>query len=159
MGIETGLVGVQLTDLAEQLARVRATRTAEGWGTDHAVTKSTLERRILEVVCAYGDPLDASYVEVEHDIEIEVNKRTIEVESAVVRPGGIWIPSNISVADGTHAVLKIRTENNYPLKVKCVVRSRPGDMPGIACAFENLDGASQRRVERLILELLKNHDL
>ena len=31
---------------------------------DHAVTKSTLERRILEVVCANGNHHDASHLEV-----------------------------------------------------------------------------------------------
>lgn len=159
MGTEMGLDGLQLTALAEQLAQVRATRTAEGWGTDNAVTKSTLERRILEVVCAHGDHLDASLVEVEHDIAVEVHNITIEAEIAAVRPGGIWIPSKSTFADGTTALVRIRTENNYPLKVKCVVRNRAGDRPGISCAFENLDGASQRRVERLILELLKSQEL
>lgn len=162
MGIEMGVEmgdGLQLNALAEQLAQVRATRTAEGWGTDHAVTKSTLERRILEVVCARGDDVDASHVEVEHEISVEVHRMTIEAEIAAIRPGGIWIPSKTTVEDGTQALVKIRTENNYPLKVKCVVRNRAGDRPGISCAFENLDGASQRRVERLILELLKSKEL
>lgn len=160
MGSNTGLDDLEFIALAERLAQVRATRTAEGWGTDNAVTKSSLERRILEVVCAHGVVRqDQSRVDVEHGIEVEVHHKTFESEIATIRPGGIWIPSRAVFKDGTHAIVKIRTENNYPLKVKCVVRNRPTDPEGISVAFENIDGASQRRVERLILELLKSQDL
>lgn len=145
--------------LAERLAQVRATKTAEGWGTDNAVIKSSLERRILEVVCAHEPVLDHSWVEVEHEIEVEVHHKTFKADIATIRPGGIWIPSRAVFTDGTHAIVKIRTENDYPLKVKCVVRNRPTDPEGISIAFENVDGASQRRVERLILELLKSQEL
>ncbi len=150
---------LDLGELTERLAQVRATRTALGWRNEIAVTKSSLERRILELVCSPEDSEDSSVVTVEHEIEVEVQHKTIETEVASILPGGLWIPSAVDFQEGAHALIKIRTEDNYPLQVKGVVRHRVDHKDGIAIAFEHLDNASQRRVERLILELLKSQEL
>lgn len=146
---------LDLSGLADKLAQVRTTRTELGWGTDNAVTKTSLERRIMERVCQPGG-VDASRVTCGHQISLESKRKTIESEVAEIRPGGLVIPRAGGLRDGESAILKIRTENNYPLKVKCVVREMDGVEDGVAVAFEQLDGGAERRVERLIMELLKS---
>ena len=146
---------LSLSGLAERLAEVRNTRTALGWATDQAVTKSSLERRILEVVCT-PRASDTSSVLCDHEVSLQSKRRTIESDLAEVRSGGVVLPNSTGLNDGEEAVLNIRTENNYPLKVKCVVRELNGVNGGVAVAFENLDPGAERRVQRLILELLKS---
>ena len=146
---------LNLTDLADRLAHVRSTRTNEGFGMENAVTKTSRERRILEKV-TNTETADDSKLLIDHAIAVSVQNRKLEAEMAEIRAGGLFIPGKSTFKPGSEAVLEIKTENDYPLRVKCVVRDDAGQEHGVGVAFTQLDDSSQRRVSRLILELLKN---
>lgn len=146
---------LNLMELADRLADIRTTRTHEGYGTDNAVIRAGLERRIMERV-AGGATNDASKVVVDHPVVVSVQDRTLESETAEVRPGGIFVPGKADFKDGAACNVEITTESNFKQRAKGVIRAVPSDETGIFVAFENLDDSAMRRATRLVLELLRN---
>lgn len=151
----TDLDDLDLTDLADRLAHVRATRTNKGFGMNDAVAKASLERRIMEKVTD-TEAVDASKLLIDHAIALSVRNRKLESDVSEIRAGGLFIPGKSTFKAGSQGVVEIKAENDFRLKVKCVVRDAEGEEHGIWVAFPSLDESSKRRVSRLILELLKN---
>ena len=145
---------LDLNDLADRLASVQTTRTNEGFQTESAVLKSGLERRILNRV-RFQRPEDTSKLAIDHSISLSVQDKQVDAESAEIRSGGLVIPANSRFEDGATGFVEIKTDNDFPLRVKCVIRELDG-VAGVGVAFEGVDDAYDRRVSRLILELLKN---
>ena len=141
-------------------------RTPIGWPTESAVTKSSIERRIIEIVTSgadgegHGD--DSERIHCELDIKVRSENRP-SVKSSVLdlRPGALFVAVEGAFTVGEPVELEIETDNNYRLRVRANVgwvAHRSKEHPaGIGINFHSVVGESaERKLHRLILELVRN---
>jgi Tfp pilus assembly protein PilZ len=161
----TDLSGLSLPELVSRLRDVHTMRTPIGWPTESAVTKSSIERRIVEIVTAAGgDGHGAVQDRIQCDIELKVrsgDRPSVKSSALDLRPGALFIAVDASFTVGEPVELEVETDNNYRLRVRGNVgwvshRSREHPA-GVGITFQAVVGdAAERRLHRLILELLRN---
>jgi Tfp pilus assembly protein PilZ len=159
----TELDGLSLNELAGRLRDVNTTRTPLGWPTANAVTKSTVERRIVDLV-ARRDPepgLVDPNQKLECDLSLKVrsaSRPSLTAERVVVQLGGVFVPTDVKMQVGEPVELEITSDSAYKLRVRGnVAWLAHGDKPGVGIGFQSTVGDSaERRLERLILELVRN---
>ena len=162
----TDLTELSLPELVGRLRDVHTMRTPIGWPTESAVTKSSLERRIIEIVTAssgedgHGAATDRIHCEL--DLKVRSADRP-SVKSSVLdlRPGALFVAVEAPFTVGESVELEVETENNYRLRVRGNVgwvAQRSKEHPaGVGITFQSVVGdQAERRLHRLILELLRN---
>lgn len=159
------LLGLSLPELVSRLRDVHTMKTPLGWPTDSAVTKSSIERRIVELVAReppseeHDDPSERIHCEI--DVKIRrANRPSVKASHAELRTGGIFVATDASFTVSEPVELELELENAYRLKVGgnvgWLAHARAGGTAGIGVSFQSVIGdAAERRLERLVLELLK----
>ncbi len=159
------LSGLSLPELVGRLRDVHTMRTPIGWPTESAVTKSSIERRIIEIVTTDGaDGHDGAEERIHCDIDLKVrsaNRPSVKSSNLDLRPGALFVAVDAPFTVGEPVELEVETDNNYRLRVRGNVgwiahpsKAQPG---GVGITFQSVVGdAAERRLHRLILELLRN---
>lgn len=164
--MSTDLGALSLPELVSRLRDVHTARTPIGWPTESAVTKSSIERRIIEIVTADdGDPGAVDAGERIHcDVDMKVrsaNRPSVKSSELDLRPGALFVAVEAPFTVGESVELEVETENNYRLRVRGNVgwvAHRSKEHPaGVGITFQSVVGdQAERRLHRLILELLRN---
>lgn len=165
--VSTDLAALSLPELASRLRDVHTMRTPIGWPTESAVTKSSIERRIIEIVTAEaGDanPAGQDGERIHCELELKVrsgNRPSVKSSDLDLRPGALFVVVEAPFTVGEPVELEIETENNYKLRVRGNVgwvAQRSTEHPaGVGITFQSVVGdAAERRLHRLILELVQN---
>jgi Tfp pilus assembly protein PilZ len=162
----TDLEALTLPELVSRLRDVHTARTPMGWPTESAVTKSSIERRIIEIVTSdHGDPGagDASErIKCDLDLKVRSGERpSVKSSNLDLRPGALFVAVEAPFIVGEPVELEIETDNHYKLRVRGNVgwvAQRSKEHPaGVAISFKAVVGESaERRLHRLILELVRN---
>jgi len=148
-------------ELVEELADIQTTRTPAGWPTENAVNKASVERRIMEFVCA---PRRVREDDVECKLPIRVEGEGGAEVAGTVRSvgiGGVHVFVGKQFEIGQPVELEIRTQNEYGLKargnVALLTKDAEGKPHSISISFAQVAGdAAERRVRRLVFELLRH---
>ncbi len=163
----TDLAGLSLPELVSRLRDVHTMRTPIGWPTESAVTKSSIERRIIEIVTAEagedgvgGEERERIHCDVELKVRSE-NRPSVKSSELDLRPGALFVAVEAPFTVGDPVELEVETDNNYRLRVRGNVgwvAHRSKEHPaGVGITFQSVVGdAAERRLHRLILELLRN---
>lgn len=160
------LAGLNLPELVSRLRDVHTMRTPIGWPTESAITKSSIERRIIEIVTAERneDGDGAASERIHCDLELKVrsaNRPSVVSSDLDLRPGALFVSVEAPFTVGEPVELEVETDNNYRLRVRGNVgwvAQRSKEHPaGVGITFQSVVGdAAERRLHRLILELLRN---
>jgi Tfp pilus assembly protein PilZ len=160
------LAGLSLPELVSRLRDVHTMRTPIGWPTESAITKSSIERRIIEIVTAERseDGEGAASERIHCDLELKVrsgNRPSVVSSDLDLRPGALFVSVEAPFTVGEPVELEVETDNNYRLRVRGNVgwvAHRSKEHPaGVGITFQSVVGdAAERRLHRLILELLRN---
>lgn len=161
------LAGLGLPELVSRLRDVHTMRTPIGWPTESAVTKSSIERRIIEIVTGADGVTDGPTAAAERipcDIDLKVrtaNRPSVTSSNLDLRPGALFVAVEAPFTVGEPVELEVETENNYRLRVRGNVgwvAHRSKEHPaGVAITFQSVVGdAAERKLHRLILELVRN---
>jgi Tfp pilus assembly protein PilZ len=160
------LAGLNLPELVGRLRDVHTMRTPIGWPTESAVTKSSIERRIVEIVTAEGgeNGRGETSERIHCDLQVKVrsaNGPSVKSSDVDLRPGALFVAADGSFTVGEPVELEIETDNNYRLRVRGNVgwvAHRSKEHPaGVGITFQSVVGdAAERKLHRLILELLRN---
>lgn len=164
--VSTDLAGLTLPELVGRLRDVHTMRTPIGWPTESAVTKSSLERRIIEIVTAgpdedgHGDESDRIHCDVQLKLR-SASRPSVKSSVLDLRPGALFVAVEAPFTVGEPVELEVETENNYRLRVRGNVgwvAQRSREHPaGVGITFQSVVGdQAERRLHRLILELLRN---
>ena len=160
------LAGLSLPELVARLRDVHTMKTPLGWPTDSAVTKSSIERRILEIVAreppseGHDDPTERIYCEL--DVKVRSGGRpSVKSSQVELRPGGVFVVTDAAFTVSEVVELEVELDNAYRLKsggnVGWIAHARAGAPAGIGITFQSVIGdAAERRLEKLVLELLKH---
>src|SRR5688500_12944570 len=122
--VTTDLAALSLPELASRLRDVDTLRTPIGWPTESAVTKSSIERRIIEIVTAETDDPTAAGQEAERihcELELKVrsgNRPSVKSSDLDLRPGSLFVVVEAPFTVGEPVELEIETENHYKLRVR-----------------------------------------
>jgi hypothetical protein len=154
-----------LPELLGRLRDVNTLRTPLGWPTEEAVTKRTVERRILDLVlrrdpAPNGDPAEQVMCEVE--VKAFVGERpAFRVPRASLMPGGLFLETDSDVPIDEPIELEIMTQAGQRTRARgnVIYRShgKAGHPAGVAVGFTRVAGDSaERRLVRLIFELIRN---
>jgi hypothetical protein len=156
---------LNLTELTSRLRDVHTHRTPLGWPTDDAVTKSAIERRIVDLVTRRDpQPVDdpAHRITCELDVKLSTaNRPAIRARKITVLPGSLFIETDDQIALGEPVEVEISMEGSHRLRGRGVIgyqaHGKSGRNAGLGIGFTTVVGESnERRLERLILELIKN---
>lgn len=163
----TDLAALSLPELATRLRDVHTMRTPVGWPTESAVTKTSIERRIIEIVTtdghedsAGGDDSERLHCELELKVR-SANRPSVKSSELDLRPGALFVAVEAPFTVGEPVELEVETENHYRLRVRGNVgwvAHRSKEHPaGVGITFQSVVGdAAERRLHRLILELVRN---
>jgi hypothetical protein len=123
----TDLSALSLPELASRLRDVDTMRTPLGWPTESAVTKSSIERRIIEIVTA--DPGDGRAGDdgqrIHCDLELKVrsgDRPSVKSSALDLRPGALFVAVDAPFNVGEPVELEVETENHYRLRVRGMYR-------------------------------------
>jgi Tfp pilus assembly protein PilZ len=159
------LVGLSLPELVARLRDVHTMRTPLGWPTDSAMTKSSIERRIIEIVAreppseGHDDP--AERIHCDHPVKVRsANRPSVKAEHVDLRVGGIFVATDAAFTVGEPVEVEVELDNAYRLKsggnVGWIAHGGAAVTAGIGVTFQSVIGdAAERRLEKLVLELLK----
>jgi len=159
------LSGLSLPELVGRLRDVHTMRTPIGWPTESAVTKSSIERRIFEIVTTDGaDGHGAEAERIHCDLDLKVrsaNRPSVKSSNLDLRPGALFVAVDAPFTVGESVELEVETDNNYRLRVRgnvgWIAHSSKEHPAGVGITFQSVVGdAAERRLQRLILELLRN---
>ena len=159
------LASLSLPELVGRLRDVHTMRTPIGWPTESAVTKTSIERRIIEIVTAEGGKDGRETSErIQCDLELKVrsaNRPSVKSSDVDLRPGALFVAVDAPFTVGEPVELEVETENNYRLRVRGIVgwvAHRSKEHPaGVGITFQSVVGdAAERKLHRLILELVRN---
>lgn len=157
---------LNLPQLVAKLRDVHTMRTPLGWPTDSAVTKSSVERRIFEIVVrdpsreGHDDPAERIHCDVPIKLRT-ANRPSAKSDTLDLRPGGVFVETDSPFTVGEPVEIEVETDNNYKLKVTgnvgFVSQRKDGQASGVGVVFQSVVGdSSERRLQRMVLELLRN---
>jgi hypothetical protein len=157
------LDGLTLAELVGRLRDVHTTRTPLGWPTEQAVTKSSVERRIVELVtrrepAPVTDPGQRLVCEIDLKLR-SANRPSLKVNRVTLQIGGLFVETpRPEISPGEPVELELRAENDYRMRIRGNVGFLSHAEPtGIGIGFTTVVGdAAERRLERMVLELVKN---
>ena len=165
MATTDDLASLTLPELVGRLRDVHTMRTPIGWPTESAVTKTSIERRIIEIVTAEGGENGRESGErIQCDLELKVrsaNRPSVKSSDVDLRPGALFVAVDAPFTVGEPVELEVETDNNYRLRVRGNVgwvAHRSKEHPaGVGITFLSVVGdAAERKLHRLILELVRN---
>jgi hypothetical protein len=157
-----------LRELAGLLRDLHTLRTPIGWPTESAVTKSSVERRIFDLVARQPSPLGHDEAGDRIGCELAVKLRrsgkpSVTAPGAELRVGGLFLSpvGNPPLEIGERVELEVMTETRFRLRahgtVDWLAHGGEGRPAGAGIGFQSMVGeAAERRIERLIQELLRN---
>jgi Tfp pilus assembly protein PilZ len=157
---------LSLPGLVSRLRDVHTARTPIGWPTESAMTKSTVERRIVELVArapSANDHDDPSH-RILCDIAVKVrsaNRPSAKAAAVELRVGGLFVETGAPFTVGEPVEIEIETDNDYRLRLRgnvdFITHAQPGRAAGIGIGLHAAVGDSaERKIERLVQELLRN---
>ena len=159
------LNGLTLPELVSRLRDVHTMKTPMGWPTDSAVTKSSIERAIIDLVArqppsdGHDDPSER--IHCDHEVKVRsANRASVKSSQVDLRVGGLFVATDAAFTVGEPVELELELENAYRIKsggtVGWIAHSRASTVAGIGVSFNSVIGdAAERRLEKLVLELLK----
>lgn len=161
------LSALSLPELASRLRDVHTMRTPIGWPTESAVTKSSIERRIIEIVTAEAgenSPGGQEGQRIHCEVELKVrsgNRPSVKSSDLDLRPGALFVAVEAPFTIGEPVELEVETENNYKLRVRgnvgWLAKGSKEHPAGVGITFQSVVGdAAERRLHRLIIELVCN---
>lgn len=162
---EPSLDALSLGELIGRLRDVHTTRTPLGWPTEHAITKATVERRIVELVTRREpQPVEDPASLIPCDLPVKVrsaNRPSIKSPRVTVQPGSVFVETEVALDVGEPVELELDADGAFKLRsrgnVGFRVHGRPGRPAGVGIGFTSVVGESaERRLERLVLELIRN---
>lgn len=157
-----------LRDLAGLLRDLHTLRTPIGWPTESAATKTSVERRIFDLVARETSPQghDEPGERIGCELAVKVrrpDKPSVTAPGAELRVGGLFLspvgspPLSIDEVVELEVLTETRFRLRAPGKVDWLAHGGDGRPAGAGISFHSVVGdAAERRVERLIQELLKN---
>ncbi len=148
---------LDIGQLADRWIDVESTRTPVGWSPDDARVRSTIERRFTEMVCA-AEGGESITVSLEARLKVEDHK---PVEGKITRFGGIGVffATSKQIDVGAAVDLEVRRGDDQRLRVRGVVvegNSSKLPEPGVRLKLAAANPAEERRVHRLLHELLRH---
>jgi Tfp pilus assembly protein PilZ len=155
-----------LPELINRLRDVHTHKTPLGWPTESAVTKSSVERRIFELIArepsreGHDDPGERIPCDIE--LKLRAGKRPSVRSSKVdLRVGGLFVRCDAPFVVGEAVDVEVVTDNNYRLRVRgnvgWIAQARDGQAAGVGLVFlSEIGDSAERRLHRLLTELLKN---
>ena len=147
---------LNLVGLANIWRELRAQKTLKGWATDSAVAKSSIERRLLELVQASAIE-DSSFLECRLSARVKQAGLQLALERLRLYAGGVELPKSCEgLRQEGDAILEVLSEGGFPLRVKCRVGTLPSG--AVALHFSEKGAAGERRVQRLLVELLESFE-
>jgi Tfp pilus assembly protein PilZ len=161
----TDLDGLGLNELIARLRDVNTTRTPLGWPTEQAVTKAAIERRIVQLVTRREPaPVDDASQQLSCELPFKVrsaNRPSVKADRVTLQPGGMFVETDAPIEVGEPVEIEIATDGVFRLRSRGNVgyraHGKPGKPAGIGIGFTTVVGESaERRLERLVLELIRN---
>ena len=160
------LATLNLPELVGKLRDVHTMRTPMGWPTDSAITKSSVERRIFDMVArepsreGHDDPVERIHCDCQLKLRT-ANRPSVKSAHVDLRVGGLFVEADAPFTPGEPVEIEVETENNYRLRVRgnvgWLAHARDGQPAGVGITFQAVVGESdERRLRRLVLELLRN---
>jgi Tfp pilus assembly protein PilZ len=158
---------LSLPQLVTRLRDLHTQKTPLGWPTESAVTKSSVERRIFELVArersreGRDDPAERIRCDIAVKLRGGANRKWVRSSTVDLRIGGLFVAFDAPFAVGEPIDLEIETDNNYRLRVQGNVgwasHARADQPAGVGVVFLSVVGDSaERRLHRLFIELLRN---
>jgi Tfp pilus assembly protein PilZ len=159
------LEGLTLPELVSRLRDVHTMRTPMGWPTDSAVTKSSIEHAIVDLVArrppseGHDDP--AERIPCDHEVKLRAaNRASVKSSQVDLRVGGVFVATDAAFTVGEPVELELELDSVYRLKsggtVGWSAQASASTVAGIGISFNSVVGdAAERRLEKLVLELLK----
>jgi Tfp pilus assembly protein PilZ len=157
---------LSLSELVGRLRDVHTLRTPLGWPTEEAVTKSHVERCIVNRVTRsepqiVDDPSQRMTCEL--DVKLRsANRPSVKAGRVTLQPGGLFVETDVALeigepveleVTGDGGAFRLRTRGN----VGFLAHGKAGQPAGVGIGFNSVVGESaERRLERLVLELIKN---
>lgn len=159
------LGNLNLPELVSRLRDLHTARTPLGWPTESAVTKSSVERRIIELITrqsaseGHDDPAERIHCEIEVQVRA-ATRPSVKSEEIDLRVGGLFVVTDSAFTVSEPVEIEIDLDH-YKLRargnVAWTAQGSEGQRAGICISFQAVVGESaERRLERLILELLRN---
>jgi Tfp pilus assembly protein PilZ len=160
------LSALTLPELVGRLRDLHTQRTPLGWPTASAISKSSVERRIFELVArepsreGYDEPADRIHCDVKVKVR-SANRPSARSSEIDLRVGALFVRTAAPFTPGEPVEVEIETEADYRLRVRgnvgWVAHPRDGKPGGIGIAFHKVVGdGDERKLGRLIQELLRN---
>jgi hypothetical protein len=151
------LASLDALQLADRWIDVESTRTPVGWSPQNAIIRSTIERRFTEMLCSAAGS-EAIKVDVEARLKVEDKK---PVEGKITRFGGIglFFATTKQIDAGTTVDLEVKRGDDQRMRVRGEViegNSNALPEPGIRIRLQSGNEADERRVHRLLAELLRH---
>lgn len=150
-----------LAELVDLFDELEGKRTPVGWTFDDAVLKSTVERRILEIVGAKsseGERRDDARIPCELPVVIRAKDREASGTLTNIGYGGAFVASGTDLPVGSHVYLEIEETRAFAT-VRArgrIAWRRDDDSPGVGVSFADQPSAAhERRLRRFVLELLE----
>ena len=157
MDVETLNFG-QLIELLDDLAE---RRTPVGWTPDDAVIKSSVERRIIELVMSAPDEerRRTERVPCNMPIALRAKDRSIQANVVSLGAGGAFVQCDSDLPIGTHVHLQVETASQERgLRARGQIAWRESEpMSGVGVSFADQPSAPhERRLRRFVLETLRH---
>jgi hypothetical protein len=148
---------LDLGQLADRWIDVESTRTPVGWSPENAVVRATIERRFTEMVCTAGG---GESINVALDARLKVDDHK-PVEGRITRFGGIGVffATSKQIEAGATVDLEVRRGDDQRLRVRgAVIEGNSSKLaePGVRLKLAAANPAEERRVHRLLHELLRH---
>jgi Tfp pilus assembly protein PilZ len=157
---------LSLIELVARLRDVHTLRTPLGWPTEQAVTKSHVERRIMNLVTR-AEPIPVEDPAQRRTCELRVklrvaNRPSLSAQRVTLQVGGLFVETDQVIDVGEPVEVEVPADDGSVRmrargKVGFRAHGKPGQPAGVCVSFTSVVGDSaERRLERMVLELLRN---
>ncbi len=154
--------------LVEQLADLEQERTGTGGlSSDAAARRTRVERRLMGLLCAEipADERRASLrVPTNMTVTVHMGPSAAQARMVDIGVGGAFIEGGLAATIGTDVVISVERpsgslEHGFQLRAKVawLGASDPRRRGGFGASFTSTTEADERRLRRLILQLLREH--
>jgi hypothetical protein len=160
------LDSLTLIELVGRLRDVHTMRTPLGWPTEQAVTKSHVERRIMNLITRVEPvPIEDPAQRLTCELRVKLrsaNRPSVTAERVTLQVGGLFIETGTVIDVGEPVEVEVTGDDGTVRlrargKVGFRAHGKPGQPAGVCVSFTSVVGDSaERRLERMVLELVKN---
>ena len=153
--MDASIESLALPELVDRLEDLDDRRTPVGWSPDDAVTKASIERRILALVSEKSP--SAAPLACRMAIRLRSKEQTVEATVRELGTGGIRIDVDGTWIVGTHVEMQFNqsTSDEHGLRARGII-SRVDAGSVLVRVDEQPSEAHERRLQRFVLELVRH---